>query len=420
MEAVSSRLKGELVHPNRTSALSGLQFSPDGRRLIAGDWPGGVAVVWDVASGERLTTIETGARIWGGEGYLFLSPDWQTLFVSRGERKTERLEQDGQRLFRWECRGDVRAWDVTTGQLRRTFQHEPQRDLSWMQLAPDATHFVTFDILSGVGAGGPKHAMSLWDVATGRSRPLPDRLYRLGRFSPDGRTWAVAAQGDDDEYATALKLLDTATGRERLSIPIADKQAAAYVTGFTPDGRLMVLDYRVFKQPKRYEEYQSYLKWWDAATGREVASFAGDKNSAFYLASISPDGRTLATLSNRDDPRKLHLFRIPDRQLIQAIALGAKVPGESVSAARPVFSPDGRWLAVVTQVYPERFGRNLDANDIAQPRIHLIDAASGTVRETLVSPQGFGWSACFSPDGRTLATSGRGRVLLWDVAGIGE
>src|SRR5213593_1589973 len=59
-EAVSKRLRGELAHPNNTAHLTGVRYSPDGRRLIAGDYPGGVVVLWDVSTGRALSTIETG------------------------------------------------------------------------------------------------------------------------------------------------------------------------------------------------------------------------------------------------------------------------------------------------------------------------------------------------------------------------
>jgi WD40 repeat protein len=41
--------------------------------------------------------------------------------------------------------------------------------------------------------------------------------------------------------------------------------------------------------------------------------------------------------------------------------------------------------------------------------------ATGEVRETIVSPPAFPETVCFSPDGQTLATSGNGCVLLWDL-----
>ncbi len=74
LEPVSARLKGELVHPNRTSIISEIHYSPDGKRIIAGDYPGGVVVVWDVATGKQLTAIDTGYGYRGSAQYFFLSP----------------------------------------------------------------------------------------------------------------------------------------------------------------------------------------------------------------------------------------------------------------------------------------------------------------------------------------------------------
>jgi WD40 repeat protein len=416
LEPVSARLKGELVHPNKTSTLVGLRFSSDGRRFIAGDYPGGVVVLWDVASGQRLSTIETG---YGGRStydYFALSPDWRTLFAwQENHKKYEWVEQDGKRLIRWECDGNVRAWDLARGQLQRTYRHQPARGNRLMQLSPDGTIFITFEELPGLSEGAAKRGLSLWDVRTGQSRPLPDNLQFYATYSPDSRTFATAAV-DADGYATAVKLLDAATCQEKLSVPVVDKNTEVYITNFSPDGRLMVGDYRVYAQAKKSDSMQPYLKWWDVATGKELASFAGEKNETFYNARFSPDSRTFAVVNWRGETRKLLLFRTSDQQLAKTVILGEQAQGQRLIATEPVFSLDGRWVAVITQAVPDRRGGDdLDARDVPQPRIHLIDVASGVVRETLTAPQSFARSACFSPDGRTLATGGHGRVLLWDL-----
>jgi hypothetical protein len=416
LEAVSTRLKGELIHPNKTGTLVGLRFSPDGRQLVAGDYPGGVVVLWDVAAGERLSTIEADYASRGSTEYFFLSPDWRTLFVPREKRKYEMVERDGKRLIRWEMDGNVRAWDLATGRLQWTYAHQPPRGNRHMEMSPDGTTFVTFEELPGLVDGAPKRGVTLWDVHTGRPRPLPDNLI-YSKYSPDGRTLAMPAV-DADHHATALKLWDVTTGREKLSIPVTDKNAEVYVTAFSPDGQvMMVVDYRVYADGKKYEGLQPYLKWWDVATGRELASFAGEKNETFFYTRLSPDGQTLAAVNLRSETRKLLLFRTADRQLAKTVILDKQVPGEGLISMEPVFSPDGRWVAVITQRVPDvRGGTDLDARDVAQPRIHLVDVASGVVRETLIAPQGFARSMSFSPDGRTLATGGHGRVLLWDFS----
>src|SRR5262249_16380760 len=146
LEPVSSRLKQELIHPNRNSwLLYGVRFSPDGKRVIAGAYPGGVVVVWDRATGKQLTMIDTAYQ----QECFFLTADWQRLFVSRQRSKRQQVEQNGKLLRRWEFNGDVRAWDVATGQLQRTLKHQPPRNILAMQLSPDGRKFVTTEPLSG-------------------------------------------------------------------------------------------------------------------------------------------------------------------------------------------------------------------------------------------------------------------------------
>lgn len=131
---------------------------------------------------------------------------------------------------------------------------------------------------------------------------------------------------------------------------------------------------------------------------------------------MSPDGKTAVTLNWQGDKRKLLLFHVPEKRLERTILVSEKTEGFRPSASSPAFSPDGKWLAVGTCLYPEKTdGGELDPRDLPQPRILLIEMATGAIRETLIAPQGGVSSPCFSPDGRTLATGGYGRVLLWDV-----
>src|SRR5262249_47319185 len=144
LEAVSSRLKGELIHPNKKGWLLCLKFSPDGKRIIASDYPSGVIAVWDVVSGKRLTTIDTGYRI------LVISPDWRTLFAPRGKREHKRVEQDGKPMLHWIFDGEIRVWGLEDGKLRRTYKHQPPRGIDSIQLSPDGTKFLTAENLSGI------------------------------------------------------------------------------------------------------------------------------------------------------------------------------------------------------------------------------------------------------------------------------
>ena len=95
--------------------------------------------------------------------------------------------------------------------------------------------------------------------------------------------------------------------------------------------------------------------------------------------------------------------------------------GENISTHRPVFHPSGKWFASSVQTLPKTDPRNLidyPIEELPQPRIDCIDTATGKVIESLMAPQAWIVSMAISPDGNTLATSGNGEVLLWDVQSL--
>jgi WD40 repeat protein len=418
LEPVSPRLKGELIHPNRTSALVGARFSPDGKRILAGDYPGGVVVAWDVASGKQLVAIETGSGLRASYNYFFLTPDWRTLLVSQTKSKFERVEHGAKERYRWHFLGGVQTWDLATGRPGRTFQYEPARRIRLMQLSPDGTRLVTFEELPGTYEGRPKAAVSLWDVKTGQARSLPDDLQSPASFSPDGRALALSAVNDKG-FAHGLKIFETATGREKLSVPIRDRNTSVYLSTFSADGRLVLGSYQPGSdEARKGGPWKEWVKGWDTTTGQEVVSFAGGTNEGFARPACSPDGRLLAVASFPGQQVKLWLFDMAERRLVQKLPLAKAAEAERIITSPPVFSPDGKWLAITTQKLPTSTAHDLPVEDLPQPRIHLIDVAAGAIRETLVAPQCYAHAACcFSPDGRTLATGGLGRILLWDLSG---
>jgi WD40 repeat protein len=409
LEPVSARLRQELIHPNRTSVLQGIRFSPDGKRLLAGDLPGGVVATWDVATSKLLTTVEAGFGLRGSRGaaeYFFPSPDWQTLLTSRAPFRYEPLERDGKRLARWDFEGDVRVWDLATGRPRQTFRHQPARGVLWGKLSPDGTTFVTIEELSGVWESGPRVVAGLWDVRTGRYRALPGDVRNSpeGDFSPDGRTLAMAAPADDGQM---LRLFDPATGREKGVI--REKDGGLMSLAFLADGRLLLHTF-----VKQGRTFRTQVQWWDPATGRKLASATRGHDELFTPVG-SPDGRTVAAVSQQGAKLRLLLFRVPGKTP-EVVPLAELAKGETFSCSACTFSPDGKWLAVLTQVRPAGQGRGeVDVREVPQPLVRLIDVAASEVREKLVCPPGIARSVCFSPDGKTLATGGHGRVLLWDL-----
>jgi WD40 repeat protein len=343
LEPISPRLKKRLPHPNAGSTIVGLRYSPDGKRIIAGDYPGGVVQVWDAETGKGLTRIETGPRQNTHE-YFFVSPDWKTIYAAmkpRDERSVEWIEKDGKKLARWRFRGEVRAWDLDSGQVLASFKHTPERRILDLRLSPDASTFVTREELPGDWEPDKVKACStIWDSRSGRGRPLPDDISWISRFAPDGRSFAATTL-DADGYTTSIKIIDVATLETRLTIPITQERSSAACV-FTPDGRVMIGDVQSFTSSS---QWRTTLIFWEAATGRQLASFpAEDKNAdlAAHDRAFSPDGRyVVVTYSPPDKGAKVHVVEAATGKLARTINFEAR---QSVWV--PVYSPNGRWLAV--------------------------------------------------------------------------
>jgi WD40 repeat protein len=84
--------------------------------------------------------------------------------------------------------------------------------------------------------------------------------------------------------------------------------------------------------------------------------------------------------------------------------------GEHTHIDNIAFHPNGKWLAIAVQIGQA----NPPPSFVPQSQIRILDVASGKTLETLVTPQCYLASLAFSPDGKTLASSGNGEVLLWD------
>jgi WD40 repeat protein len=410
LEPVSARLRREFVHPNRTNSLVGLRFSPDGARIIAASESGSLAI-WEVASGKEVRILETGSRLHEG-GHFIVSSDCETLVVRQTTMTTQRVEQDGNQLTRYQFDGGLRIWDLTTGRVKRFLKHEPARHYLSLSLSPDGSTLATVEWLPGTYQSRPNRAGTVWNVETGKSQLVANGLWHC-LFSPDGRTLAT----DDpsgSSFAHAMKVFDKETCKEKRSIPIPDGNAFVHCLSFSPDGHLLVACYGIYPQGLLGKESRGRIKCWNTDTGQEMASYAAEDETAWW-SGFSPDGKVLAamTTNRRLDTPKVLLFQVSSGEWIRTAKLGEQKGGERLLAREPAFSPDGRLLAVITQASVD--GKYQDALNLPQPRIHLIDAGTGQIRDTLISPQAIPGRPCFSHDGRTLATGGYGKVLLWDV-----
>jgi len=326
-------------------------FSPDSRCLVSGgDWDGSFEV-WDVATGNPVTTFR---GYQGPVSSIMFSPDGKQIAGDSGTNT-------------------VRIWDAETGEELRTFRgHE------WIvgavAFSPDGKR-----LISGSWDGTVK----IWDLNVDREQLRlrgPQDIVRSIAFSPDGKCIASAS------HHGMVKLWDVRTGTEMTTLqrPGPWRRGLRHSVVFSPDGKHIAAS-----------SQGGLLRFWDAAT-RILEMTLGGRNGEVGPVAFSADGTRVA-ISTRSPAGEIRVLDPTNGKTITIFG------GHKSRISAFAYGPDGKCIAS---------GDNKGAirvweSDTGTERARLPDTWSrNSITSIAFSPDGK--RILFTNLGRG------GRVLLWD------
>ena len=349
-----ARELSELSASGTLESVLGVAFSPDGRRLLAGDVGIGAVAIFDLD--------------------LTGNAEWANIPAPPAFTGAD-FFPDGQRLVTSSDSGGTTIWDAATGRALSTVgKQKPPNEMStsappdYVDVSPDGTMI----------AGATAVDVMVWDAATGTevfSYAPGGQLARIG-WNSDGTLLAVAESGDG-----TTTILDR-NGRtvEQLRTPDG---LVPYSVSFSPDGSRLATGNG--EPIEGVELGIDRVIVWDWRSGEITTTF---DTTADTLA-FAPDGSAIATA---DPFGAAHIWDAGTGQLRVTLT------GHTGGVWGVAYSPDGSIVATAGQ----------------DGTVRLWDADSGAQRIALRGHTGVVSSVQFSPDGIKLASNGSdGVARVW-------
>jgi len=474
-----------------------LAFTPDGTRLVAGTSAGATIFIWQIRDGQLLRKIPGAHGEFGSEqsdnsrlNRVAVTPDGCRI-MSVGHT-TMPIEQTKLKYeFKNVTMSEVRFWNIETGKLIADYHGDQDYGHGYGALSRDGRRVAVADfsrlrILDAAtgreertfivpGSWGLRPAFSrdrtlvampidntigLFEVSTGR-RLHHDVTTPIGyvvsaAWSPSGERLVI---GHRDGF---VRVWDTGTGRliwHKLLAPVISRDGwiayPAFVS-FSHDGKLVVAAGQR-NDPVKHDN--GIVAIYEAATGRTVREVP---QKEIRWAALAPDGRMVVVATSRGGRGGNDFIGV---EVATGRTRWANPPVDQPAGFRPPvvmqFEGDSPWFEAalndgnvirfnsLTGCEQRRFlaeWRTPEEQKAGRPRkpdmweatfsadgrtlissvkecLYIWDVESGTIRPKIWGPHQQSYHLALAPDGRTLATSdfryidspGKDAIRLFDI-----
>ena len=315
----------------------------------------------------RLLAVGSSIGIW-----FYDADTGEELNIILGHTQSVSFSSDSRTLVSSSGDKTVRLWDVKTGKPLKTLTGHTS-NFKHVSFSPN-NH-----ILASIGRY--KDEIRLWDVETGKHlKTLTGHKGWVNNvaFSLNGRL--IASGGLDG----TVRVWDVKTGK---NIKTFTAYSPDNIT-FSPNGRLIAMNY-----------YHHSARVWDVKTGKNIKTFMEHTRR---VTSVSFSGNSSFIVSGGDD----RIMQVWDIETGKNIKTFTKTDLLHHGSCGVIISPNNCLIAMVLR--DDEWATEID--------VELRDVQTGKHIKTLAVQQGFFICACFSGDGRFLASDIDGnKVQVWDI-----
>lgn len=322
--------------------VSGIVFTPDNRFLVSAGYGDFTVKVWNIESGEEVSSVRTGNRVRS----LGVTPDSSTVLtadaynditswsLAEGILSNPRalvknagdvlaINPNGEQFVTTGYQAALQLWNINSGELVEELSNNV--NLRTVVFSASGKYLAN---------GSAGNTFTLWDT-----KDWSEKTYRIGKVSKDSDVFSIDISRDDRRLATghmdsSIVIFDLQSGSELHNFYIPD--ASTMDVKFSPDGALLAT-----------AQYDKTVYLWDVGSAKKLVGLKGHKEAVRRLA-FSPDGVTLASAG---EDRLIILWRSGD-----ADHPGPVIPGQAQKPVPKAGAPEMMEVGGVKNLVKNPYG----------------------------------------------------------------